>query len=287
MIFEALHARDTPEGMSADALPRVSVILTVYNRKEFLSEALESALAQSFRDFEIIVVDDSGNSASRELVSRYDTCDHIRYVPNPATLGVIGSIARGVDEARGDLIAILNDDDIWEEHLLEELVGTLAGDPKCVAAFSDHCVIDESGQIDEALSDTWSANMGRSSIPGGLVRDPAQFVIECSGFPIANCAIFRKDAVDWSLLAPEVSGAYDYWISCLLAASGGAIYYVPKRLARYRVHPKMETKSRGPNKGEEPDLHFFDNTQKKVVPESRPEHRRNWPKRFLWRRGTS
>lgn len=236
--------------MPSPPAPRVSVILTVYNRREFLSEALKSVLAQSFGDFEILVVDDSGTAAFRELVTAFQSGTRVRYLPNEATLGVARSIVKAADQARGDLIAIINDDDIWEESLLEELTAPLATEPGCVAAFSDHSVIDKTGQTDAALSDSWSAGAGRSLLPGGILPDAARYIIDGSCLPIAICAVFRKNAVDWSLMVPEVSGAYDYWISCLLAASGGAIYYVPKRLARYRVHSGMETKRRSPEKAE-------------------------------------
>jgi glycosyltransferase involved in cell wall biosynthesis len=229
--------------------PKISVIVTVYRRTNYLSEALNSALAQSFSDFEVIVADDSGTAASRDIVTAYkDT--RVRYLPNPTTLGIALSLVRAVEQARGEFIAILNDDDVWETDFLAELIAPLEAECDCVAAFADHWVMDEAGRIDPELSETWSANANRLTLPGGFARDPAEFTIVQPGIPIANAAIFRKDVVDWSLLVPEVSGAYDYWISCLLVASGGAIYYVPKRLARYRLHHEMETHRRSREKGE-------------------------------------
>ena len=229
--------------------PKISVILTVYRRTNYVSEALNSALAQSFSDLEIIVADDSGTAASRDIVTAYkDT--RVRYSPNPTTLGIALSLARAVEQARGKFIAVLNDDDLWERDFLAKLIAPLETDRDCVAAFADHWVMDEAGGIDPALSETWSANTSRLTLPEGFVSDPTEFIVKQHGIPIANAAVFRKDAIDWSLLVPEVSGAYDYWISCLLVASGGAIYYVPKRLARYRLHDEMETHRRSREKGE-------------------------------------
>src|SRR5947207_260979 len=215
--------------------PRVSIILTVYKRTNYLPEALNSVLAQSYRDFEILVADDSGTASSREIVSAC-TDPRVRYLPNQTTLGIARSLVRAADQARGEFIAILNDDDVWEKEFLTELVTPLQSEARCVAAFADHWVMDETGRIDPALSDAWSASTSRLTLAGGFVSDLAEFTIANAGIPIAGAALFRKDAVDWSLLVPEVSGAYDYWISCLLVAFGGAIYHVPKRLARYRVH---------------------------------------------------
>ena len=230
--------------------PRVSLIITVYKRTEYLPRALASALSQSYVDFELIVADDSGTAFSREIVSACKD-PRVRYVPNRTTLGIARSLVRAVEQARGEFIAILNDDDVWEKEFLAELIPPLESEAGCVATFADHWVMDETGRIDPALSDAWSASTSRLMLSGGIVHDPGEFAIANAGIPIAGAAVFRKDAVDWSLLVPEVSGAYDYWISCLLVASGGAIYYVPKRLARYRVHEEMETRRRNRDKGKD------------------------------------
>ena len=66
-----------------------SVILTVYKRTEYLAEALRSVLDQSFPDFEIIVADDSGTAAAREIVANCGDLDRVKYLPNPTTLGVV------------------------------------------------------------------------------------------------------------------------------------------------------------------------------------------------------
>lgn len=231
-------------------IPRVSIIITVYKRTEYLPQALASALSQSYADFEVIVADDSGTAASREIVSAYND-PRVRYLLNPITLGVARSLVRAAEQARGEFIAILNDDDLWEKEFLAELIPPVEREAGCVAAFADHWVMDTAGQIDVALSDAWSASTSRLTLPAGLIRDPTEFAIACAGIPIAGAAVFRKDAVDWSLIVSEVSGAYDYWISCLLAASGGTIYHVSKRLARYRVHAEMETRRRSYDRGED------------------------------------
>ena len=231
--------------------PRVSIIVTVYKRTEYLAEALESAFAQSYRDFEIIVVDDSGTAAAKNIVTACGHAEQVKCLPNPKTLGVALSIVRAVEHARGDFIAILNDDDIWESDLLAELVAPLEADPSCVLATSDHWIMDTGGRIDVGLSESWSLDFGRASLPKGIVTNAAEFAVVKGGPAINITSVFRKDVVDWSLLVPEVSGAYDYWISCLLAATGRPIYYVPKRLARWRVHVEMETRRRSHDKGED------------------------------------
>jgi len=231
--------------------PRVSVILTVYKRTEFLGGALDSILAQSYSNYEVIVADDSGTAAAREIAETRARIDlRVRYRPNPKTLGIAASLVEAVKTARGEFIAILNDDDVWENNLLAELAAPLISDPKLVLATSDHWIMDANGRIDIPLSESWSADFGRASLPGGIVANAAEFVVVRGGPAINITSVFRKAAVDWSLMVPEVAGAYDYWISCLLAATGRPIYYVPKRLARWRMHSEMETRRRSHDKGE-------------------------------------
>jgi glycosyltransferase involved in cell wall biosynthesis len=221
--------------------PLVSVILTVYKRTQYLEAALDSVLAQSFDGYEVLVADDSGTSVARRIVAARGCPDRVKHLANPHNMGVVSSLRRAVGHARGDLIAILNDDDLWDRSFLAALVPAFDGHRACTVSFCDHWVIDEYGHVVSDLSDTWSAAFGRASLTAGPVPNPAHFAVVQHGVPIANGAVFRKNSVDWALVAPDVSGAYDYWIACLLASTRTPMCYVPKRLARYRVHAGMET----------------------------------------------
>ena len=229
--------------------PHVSVIVTCYTRTRYIAEALRSVLTQSYEDYEILVADDSGTAAAREIVAGFGLQNRIKYLAHDRTIGVASSIARTVMQARGDLIAILNDDDSWEPQLLQRLVTALEGDPRRVLATSDHWIMDANGKTLDDLSEAWSVNFGRSELSEGVIPNPAQFVV--SGAPAINItSVFRKRAIDWSLLVPEIAGAYDYWIGCLLAKTRRPIYYTPERLGRWRVHESMETARRAEDKHE-------------------------------------
>jgi len=232
-----------------NTVPRVSVIVTCYKRVNYLAEALRSVLAQSYDDYEILVADDSGMAMARKIVAGCAQPERIRYLAHDNTLGVASSIVRTVEEARAKFIAILNDDDVWEPQLLEKLVTALEADRRRVLATSDHWLMDANGNIIGDLSESWSVNFRRSGLSEGVISNPAQFVV--SGGPAINItSVFRKEAVDWSLLVPGVGGAYDYWIGCMLATTGRPIYYTPERLGRWRIHEDMETARRDPDRQE-------------------------------------
>jgi glycosyltransferase involved in cell wall biosynthesis len=229
------------------AEPLVTVILTVYNRLAYFADALRSVEAQTFQNYEVVVADDSGTGAAR-AASLASNNPRIRYKANPASLGVALSLRAALADARGTYIAILNDDDVWEPEFLARLVQPLESDPTRVLAFCDHAIMDAEGRIDEETTERNTERFGRSDLSEGDVADPKAFVLRQNGVPLAMGALFRAAAFSHERLVPDVAGAYDFWISSLMAASGGSFYYVPARLTRYRVHAEMETARRDPEK---------------------------------------
>lgn len=229
------------------AEPLVSVILTVYRRLTFLAGALRSVEAQTFGDYEVIVADDSGTGAAR-AISLASGNPRVRYQANPVSLGVALSLREALAGARGKYVAILNDDDLWEPDFLGRLVPPLEAGANRVLAFCDHAIISADGRVDETASDRNTERCGRSRLREGDISDPRGFVLWQNGVPLAMGTLFRAAALRPERLVRDVAGAYDLWISSLMAASGGSFYYVPQRLTRYRVHPEMETVRRDPEK---------------------------------------
>ena len=230
-------------------IPAVTVILTVYTRTEYLRQAIESVFEQTYRSFEIIVAADSDNEEIKAICDSFQRPE-IHYRRNPGTLGVALSLRGAMSVAQGQFIAILNDDDLWEPEFLARLVAPLEQDPKRVLAFCDHWVIAENGELDVAQADRSSRYYHRADLPEGKVADFEEFALVKKGVPFAMGALFRRDAIDLDLMVTEVSGAYDFWMTCLLAGSGNPAYYVPLRLTRYRVHSAMETVRAAPDKKE-------------------------------------
>ena len=237
-------------------MPKVSVILPVYQREQYLGIAIEGIVAQTFQDFEVIVSDNSAKDSLRKICESFECHGRLRYRSNPRNLGAALNIRAAVSESKGIYVTILNDDDCWEPTFLEKLVSSLEKNPNCVLAFSDHWIMDAQGKIDVAATDANTKHYGRAELPAGDVKEPVKFVLEKNGVP-QMAALFRRDALDLSLLTEQVIWAYDFWISCILAASGNAFYHVPERLTRYRVHGEMETARKSPDKSE-PMIYIFE-----------------------------
>lgn len=93
--------------------PKVSVIITTYNRSQYLGEAIQSVLSQNFTDFELIIVNDNPSDTKTNEVVRAYADDRIRYIKNEKNLGGAKSLNVGLQNARGEYMAILDDDDAW------------------------------------------------------------------------------------------------------------------------------------------------------------------------------
>jgi len=104
--------------------PRVSVIIIFLNEARFLREAVESVRAQSFADWELILVDDGSADGSTAIARDFANGERVRYLEHPdhANRGMSASRNAGLAVARGELIAFLDADDVWPPHKLAEQV---------------------------------------------------------------------------------------------------------------------------------------------------------------------
>jgi glycosyltransferase involved in cell wall biosynthesis len=115
--------------------PRVSVVVPVYNRQDAIGAALSSATAQTYRSFEIVVVDDgSTDDTAARVASSYPS---VRLLRLPRNTGVAAARNRGIAAARGELIAFLDSDDLWSPDKLAVQVADLDAHPEAVLSFSD------------------------------------------------------------------------------------------------------------------------------------------------------
>lgn len=115
---------------------RVSVAMPTYNRGYILADAIKSVLAQTFRDWELVIVDDGSRDNTQEVVSHFQD-SRLRYLRHEANRGYSAACNTGMSAARGDLIAFLDSDDFWEPDKLERSVQFLDTNSAVVAVFTD------------------------------------------------------------------------------------------------------------------------------------------------------
>ena len=111
------------------SIPKVSVIMPIYNAEKYISFAIDSILEQSFEDFELIMIDDCGEDGSIDIAKRYDD-PRITILKNDGNQGIAYSRNRGMDSAKGEYIALMDDDDVAPNNRFELEVNYLDKHPE-------------------------------------------------------------------------------------------------------------------------------------------------------------
>jgi glycosyltransferase involved in cell wall biosynthesis len=124
--------------------PRVSVIIPTHNHGRFLGEALDSVLSQTFRDFEVLVVDDGSTDETRALVASYGPRVRYRFQPHG---GVASARNVGLRETSAPYIAFLDADDTWAPEKLDLQVAYLDAHPHDGVVFTSYMTTDEAGNL--------------------------------------------------------------------------------------------------------------------------------------------
>src|SRR3972149_7654217 len=96
-------------------IPRISVIIPTYNRANFLTEAINSVLSQTYRNFELIVVNDGSQDNTEEILKKY--VGKIKYFYQENN-GVSSARNKGIDNSEGEFLCFLVSDDFWEKRKL-------------------------------------------------------------------------------------------------------------------------------------------------------------------------
>jgi len=102
--------------------PMVSVIIPCFNGEKFVAQAIESVLNQSYQRFEIIVVDDSSSDNPVSIVKPYLTDTRIKVIKHEVNKGILVACNTGIRASTGELIAFLDQDDLWLPEKLEKQV---------------------------------------------------------------------------------------------------------------------------------------------------------------------
>jgi len=204
--------------------PKVSVIIPAYNVADFINEALDSVKAQKFRDYEIIVVNDgSPDTVAFERSIRSHLADII-YIKQPS-LGAGAARNTAIRQARGEIIAFLDGDDIWLPDFLSSQVAFLGRGYDMV-----YCDAQQFG-MRSALRRTFM----ESAPSAGEVTAASLLDFKCnvitSGTVALKTAIMAAGSFE-----NERARAHDFHLWVRMAKKGSKIGYQEKVLLKYRVH---------------------------------------------------
>lgn len=202
------------------AQPLVSVVIPAYNAATFIKTSVESVLGQTFRDFELIVVDDGSTDATSAILTSYGDRIHCLRLPNG---GVSRARNQGVARARGRWVAFLDADDAWKPTKLARQVEELHRRPECGACYTAILVADaQLTPLLEQRSERGGVERADLLVKGNLVTGSASSVACDKGL------LTQTGGFDERL---SLCADWDMW---LRLASTTCFAYVDEPLVLYR-----------------------------------------------------
>jgi glycosyltransferase involved in cell wall biosynthesis len=220
-------------------MPLVSIAIPAYNPRYF-PFALDSALAQTYPNVEIVVCDDSADDAIEAAVAARTSGRLIRYLRNPVRLRPRGNFTRCLEESRGEFLKFLCDDDVLAPTCVERLLGAFRVAPDVSLATSRRALIDADGRALAPLPATWPIVTEDALIAGTTLANAVLMAgLNTIGEP--STALFRRD--DLVVQAPGYfrfrgcpgHGVIDLVMWASLLMKGNAVY-LHDALSGFRFH---------------------------------------------------
>ncbi|MCS6922783.1 MAG: glycosyltransferase [Fimbriimonadales bacterium] len=211
--------------------PLVSILTPAYKAEPYIGQAIESVLAQTMPDWELIIVEDCSPDNTAQVVEQYLGDPRIKLIRNEQNLGECGSRNRALDVARGEWIALLDADDWYEPNRLERLMQT-------AEETGEKVVLDLMRRVPPYANEPAVTLSPIYPIPAKVTRYTIyQYVYG----HLAGQPLFRRDLVEQDHLRyiPGILRGGDYIFQIqLIHRAGGRLIVLPEALYNYRVHPQ-------------------------------------------------
>lgn len=225
--------------------PLVSIVVPVFNQGQYLEEAVDSLLSQTYRNIEIIVLDDGSTDSTPQVLKRYTGRVYWESHPN---MGQSRTLNKGWQMAKGEFLSYLSGDDSLLPEAVAASVDHLSRNPKTVLTYGDFNLIDPSSRF-----------IRRVAAPE---FDFNRMITDVACFPGPG-PLFRRSAFEragfWDPRYRQMPD-YEYWLRLGLEGEFGRI---PRVLANFRVHESSQTFSQTSDDRAEEPVHimrgFFEN----------------------------
>ena len=213
--------------------PKVSILIPTYNYAHYIGEAIESALNQTYTDFELIIIDDQSKDNTDEVVEKYLSDPRVKYYKNEKNLGLAANFNEALKYATGDYIKYLLADDVFHPALLERMVPVMDMYPKVTLVTSKRDMFGSKSKSSEPpllhLQDGKTviyASLKEKA--GNWIGEPTTVMFRKSALHIGNFNTSYTCLVDWEM-----------WLRLLTV---GDCYIIPETLSYFRVHDKQASK---------------------------------------------
>jgi glycosyltransferase involved in cell wall biosynthesis len=208
--------------------PAVSIILPAFNAADYLEATIRSALAQTFTDFELLLLDNASTDDTPAVAATFSD-PRLKYRRNPTNIGFAGNVELGRSLANATYTVVFNADDIWEPTYLAKAVALLEANPGLAFMHAHITLIDEHGRGFGDAVTQW-----RPSTPG------QEAFLNCFNAGFSSPTMLMRSGILRSvppLPTGEPWGAFaDTWLFLQLCLRGD-VGFIAEPLMRYRVHP--------------------------------------------------
>lgn len=201
----------------------VSVAMATYNGEKYLTEQLDSILNQNYPIYEIIVVDDGSSDRTLNILNSYkEKYSNIKVYPNPENLGVVKSFERAIMLTSGDYIALSDQDDVWFENKIEELVAEIDDN---LLIHSDAVLVDDDLKVLQPSHFAWGKQADKDGFFNYLLNSN-----------VTGCTVLlSRELVNLTVPFKSYVLPHDWYFSYYAAYCGRIKLYL-KPLIYYRQH---------------------------------------------------
>ena len=224
----------------------VSVIVIFWNAEKFIEEAIESVFTQTYENWELLLVDDGSSDSSTELALRHVTerPGHVRYLEHDGHLNRGMSAARnlGISNAKGEYIALLDADDVWLPHKLEQQVAILDSQPEVAMVYGPtQWWYSWSGQPEDSRRDSYDFVKEFGFPLNTAIKPPTLLPLLLRVGAAAPCLcsiLVRREAVEEiGGFEEEFAGLYEDQAFYAKLYLRKPVFVASQCWARYRQHP--------------------------------------------------
>ena len=218
--------------------PKISVLMPVYNGEKFLTEAIDSVLNQSFKNFELIIVNDGSTDGSAEIIKRYND-NRIVVITHKKNMGLVYSLNEGVSLCKSEYLARMDGDDISEKNRFKTQIEYL----------NDHTEV--------GLCGTWAKSINEAGIIVDYMIPPNNLLSRYNfwkpGVIIHPTLMIRTELLKKYGYGNQYDRAEDYDLWMRMGKDGVVIRNIPIFLYRYRINPNGISNS---NRAEQEESSF-------------------------------
>lgn len=200
----------------------VSIAMCTYNGEQYLAEQLDSIVGQTYANLEIVIVDDCSSDGTLDILTEYAKRDNrIRLICNDENLGFVRNFEKAINECRGDLIALADQDDIWFLNKISCLVENIGED---WLIYSKVAVIDSNGVRQDVEFPTVNRIEGRCALS-----------LILNNCVTGHACLIRRELLELAMPAMSQMPYHDQWLA-IVAASRGKLKAGSDVLSLYRKH---------------------------------------------------